>query len=156
MRIGRIIFDRTEAGLLAFKNAGLSFAEICLNFTEDDERILKEGLLSYVGRIEKIGDEDMRDGLLHLVRGIECYVARCVSYLTSVSADERLVCALQRVPLHPARDAYEAIVAWNFVMYLDGCDNLGCLGRGLLPYYRGEDLIPYLENLYDNLDRNNG
>ena len=42
MRIGRIIFDRTEAGLLAFKNAGLSFAEICLNFTEDDERILKE------------------------------------------------------------------------------------------------------------------
>ena len=42
MRIGRIIFDRTEAGLSAFKQAGLSFAEICLNFVEDDERILKE------------------------------------------------------------------------------------------------------------------
>ena len=42
MRIGRIIFDRTEAGLLAFKQAGLSFAEICLNFVEDDECILKE------------------------------------------------------------------------------------------------------------------
>ena len=42
MRIGRIIFDRTEAGLLAFKNAGLSFAEVCLNFNEDDERILQE------------------------------------------------------------------------------------------------------------------
>ena len=42
MRIGRIIFDRNEAGLTAFKNARLSFAEVCLNFTEDDERILKE------------------------------------------------------------------------------------------------------------------
>ena len=42
MRIGQIIFDRTVAGLTAFKNAGLSFAEICLNFPEDDERILGE------------------------------------------------------------------------------------------------------------------
>ena len=42
MRIGRIIFDRTEAGFNAFKEAGLTFAEICLNFPEDDERILKE------------------------------------------------------------------------------------------------------------------
>ena len=120
------------------------------------ERILKEGLLSYVPRIEKIADADMRDGLMHLVCGIENYVVRCVDYLKSVSADEKLIAALQRVPLRSARTVYEAIVAWNFVMYLDNCDNLGCLAKGLLPYYKGENLIPWLENLYDNLDKNNG
>lgn len=120
------------------------------------ERILAEGLLSYIPRIEKIEDRDMREGLLHLVCGIERYVERCVAYLKSVSADRTLIEALQRVPLYPARTVYEAILAWNFVMYLDNCDNLGSLAKGLLPYYRGEDVIPWLENLYDNLDRNNG
>ena len=42
MKIGRIVFDRTEAGLSAFRSAGMSFAEICLNFREDDERLLAE------------------------------------------------------------------------------------------------------------------
>ena len=120
------------------------------------ERVLSEGLLSYIPRIEKIADADMRDGLLHLAVGIECYVARCVDYLQSVGADETLIAALKQVPMNPARNAYEAIVAWNFIMYLDNCDNLGCLGAGLLPYYRGENMIPWLENLYDNLDANGG
>ena len=119
-------------------------------------RILAQGLLSYVPRIEKMADADLRDGLLHILRGIECYVNRCIEYLISVHADEALIRALSRVPLYPARTAYEAIVAWNFVMYLDNCDNLGCLGKGLLPYYRGEDMVPWLENLYDNLDLNGG
>jgi formate C-acetyltransferase len=120
------------------------------------ERILKEGLLSYIPRIERISDTDMREGLLHVVRGIELYITRCVTYLKSVSADKTLIASLQRVPLYPAKTAYDAIVAWNFIMYLDNCDNLGCLGKGILPYYKGENLIPYLENLYDNLDKNNG
>ncbi|MDD6800262.1 MAG: pyruvate formate lyase family protein, partial [Firmicutes bacterium] len=120
------------------------------------ERIVKEGLLSYIPRIEMISDTDMREGLLHVIRGIEHYIMRCVMYLESVSADEMLIASLKRVPLYPAETAYDAIVAWNFIMYLDNCDNLGCLGKGILPYYKGENLIPYLENLYDNLDKNNG
>lgn len=120
------------------------------------ERILQEGLLSYLARVAKIADRDMREGLCHVIRGIECYVGRCVAYLRSVAADEGLIRALSRVPLYPAETAYEALVAWNFVMYLDNCDNLGCLATGLLPYYHGEDLVPYLENLYDNLDQNGG
>ena len=120
------------------------------------ERVLSEGLLSYKDRINKIEDPDMREGLIHLVEGIECYVRRCTDYLRSVSADERLINALEKVPLYPAETAYEAIVCWNFVLYLDCCDNLGSLGRGLLPYFKGEDLVPYLENLYDNLNANNG
>lgn len=120
------------------------------------ERILKEGLLSYVPRIGKISDKDMREGLLHLIKGLECYIERCVEYLSSVNADPKLIDALKKVPLYPAQTSYEAIVAWNFVMYLDNCDNLGCLAKGLLPYYKDENLIPWLENLYDNLDMNEG
>lgn len=120
------------------------------------ERVLKEGLHSYRERIGRIEDTDMREGLIHLVSGIECYVKRCVGYLESVGADRKLVDALGRVPMYPARNIYEAIVGWNFIMYLDGCDNLGSLGRGLMPYFKGEDVVKYLENLYDNLDKNNG
>ena len=120
------------------------------------ERFLKEGLLSYVPRIESIADDDMREGLLHVVKGIESYIKRCVEYLESVGADKRLIDALTRVPLYPAQDAYEALVSWNFIMYLDNCDNLGCLARGLFPYFKGENLVPWIENLYDNLDANNG
>ena len=120
------------------------------------ERILKEGLLSYIPRIERIRDEDMREGLLHLIHGIENYISRCVDYLQSVSASEELIAALGRVPLYPAKTVYEAIVAWNFIMYLDNCDNLGSLAKGLMPYYRNENIIPLLENLYDNIDKNNG
>ena len=120
------------------------------------ERILREGFLSYIPRIEKIKDSDMREGLLHLINGIECYIKRCVAYLESVGADGNLISALKQVPMHPARDLYEAVVCWNFVLYLDGCDNLGCVASGLYPYYKGEDIIDLLENLFDNLDVNNG
>ena len=120
------------------------------------ERVLKEGFLSYISRIEKIKDKDMREGLLHLIGGIECYIKRCVEYLESVAADDKLISALKHVPMKPARDIYEAVVCWNFVLYLDGCDNLGCVASGLYPYYNGEDVTDLLKNLFDNLDSNNG
>ena len=120
------------------------------------ERNLAEGLLSYLPRIEKIADKDMRDGLTHLVLGIKCYVERCVEYLESVGADERLIKIAKKIPLYPAENIEEAVFGWNFVLYLDNCDNLGCLGKGLTPYFKGENIIPLLENLYDNLNENGG
>ncbi len=120
------------------------------------ERILKEGLLSYGQRIEKIKDKDMREGLLHVLGGIQNYVNRCVQYLKAAGAEDSLIRALEKVPLHPAETIYEAIVAWNFILYLDNCDNLGCIASGLYPYYKGEDVTALLANLYDNLDANNG
>ena len=120
------------------------------------ERVLSEGLLSYIPRIEKIEDTEMRDGLLEIIAGIRNYLARAVSYLESVGAEEKLIAALRQVPLFPARNVYEAILSWNFVMYLDGCDDLGCVASGIKPYHKGENVVPLLENLYDNLDINNG
>ena len=120
------------------------------------ERILREGLHSYKERILKVEDADFREGLMHLVCGIETYVSRCIAYLEQQNADEKLIAALKQVPMYPARNIYEAVVAWNFVMYLDNCDNLGCVDSGLMPYYHGENIVPLLQNLYDNLDENEG
>ncbi len=120
------------------------------------ERILKEGLLSYIERIEKIKDDDMCEGLLHIIEGIKNYINRCVGYLIEVHADEKLINALKKVPLSPAENIYEAIVSWNFILYLDNCDNLGCVASGLYPYYKGEDVTEVLKNLYENLDSNGG
>ena len=99
------------------------------------ERIVNEGLLSYIQRIEKIEDDDMREGLLHIIEGIKNYIKRSVKYLQEVCADEKLINALKKVPLYPAENIYEAIVSWNFILYLDNCDNLGCVASGLYPYY---------------------
>ncbi len=120
------------------------------------ERILKEGILSYIPRIEKIKDVDLKDGLLHLISGIKTYIDRCVKYLEDIAADEKLFSALKKVPMNPCENIYEAVVAWNFVLYLDHCDNLGCVASGLYPYFRGEDITDLLRNLYDNLDANDG
>ena len=120
------------------------------------ERVLREGLNSYKERVMKAEDADFREGLMHLLCGIETYVSRCVAYLEQVNADTKLIDALERVPMYPAKTVYEAVVAWNFVMYLDNCDNLGCVDSGLMPYYHGENIVPLLENLFDNLDENNG
>ncbi len=120
------------------------------------ERIIKEGFHSYQTRIEKIKDTELKEGLLHLLAGIRVYTNRCVEYLKSVQADEKIINALEKVPFSPAETVYEALVCWNFILYLDGCDNLGCVASGIAPYYRGENIVPYLENLYDNLDINGG
>jgi len=120
------------------------------------ERIINEGFLSYIPRIKKISDIDMQEGLLHLIKGIECYACRCVDYLFSVNANQSLINALKKVPLHPCDTIFEAIVAWNFVMYLDNCDNLGAVARSISPFYNGEDITDLLSNLYDNLNVNNG
>ena len=98
----------------------------------------------------------MREGLLHLLSGIVTYHGRCLEYLKGAGADEKLIEAFSRVPLYPARNIYEAILSWNFVMYLDNVDNLGCLAKGLHPYYKGEDVSALLDNLFDNFNDNGG
>ena len=132
--------------------AGLMWVHTIPNY----ERILREGFLSYIPRIEKIEDTDMREGLLHLVEGLRVYIERCTEYLRSCGAAEELISSLERIPMHPAENIFDAVEGWNFIMYLDFCDNLGCLADGLLPYYKGEDAVPLISELYDNLDANNG
>ena len=127
----------------------------CHSFPNYD-RIMKEGLNSYAERIKNNADKDFREGLLHIYEGIKRYAERCAEYLESVNADPELIRALKKVPLKKADNIYEALVCRNFVMYLDSCDNIGCLAKDLYEFYNGEDIVPLLENLFDNLDANNG
>ena len=119
-------------------------------------RIAKEGLNSYAERIKNNADKDFREGLLRIYEGIKRYAERCAEYLESVNADPELIRALKKVPLKKADNIYEALVCRNFVMYLDNCDNIGCLAKDLYEFYNGEDIVPLLENLFDNLDANDG
>ena len=118
------------------------------------ERILAEGFDSYAVRIAKIEDEDMREGLLDLLEGIRTYHARGLAFLRERNADPELIEALEQVPFKPARNAYEAIVGWNYVMYLDNVDNLGMLDAGLGRYYQGEDLSREIRELFENVNDN--
>lgn len=122
----------------------------------DFERVLAEGLNGYEARIHAMKDREMREGLLHIIAGIRAYHARCLAYLQEQNADAALLDALRVVPFEPCQNLVQAIVCWNFVLYLDGCDNLGSLAQGLAPYDRGEDVSEWIENLYDNLDANGG
>ena len=119
-------------------------------------RILSDGLEGYRARVTALPAGDFRDAMLCLLDGIETYRLRCVAHLTEAGAPEVLIRALQHVPNHPPQDLYEAVVAWNFVYYVDGCDDIGGLDRGLYPYYRGEDIRALLNELYRHVDINDG
>lgn len=119
-------------------------------------RILADGLSGYRKRIDALPEGDFRDAMQVLLSGICTYRDRCLAHLREQHAPEALINALSHVPENTPRNIYEAIVAWNFVYYIDGCDDIGGLDRWLLPYYRGEDIVPLLSELYSHVDVNNG
>ncbi len=121
-------------------------------------RVLREGLAAHAARAEaglvaalaQNGDDaadsgrvDFYRGLQDVLAGIRAWHTRILTYLAAwpapdaVSAQRRdaLVMALQQVPFGPARSFYEAVVAYNFVFYMDDCDNPGRLDRELISAY---------------------
>ena len=116
-------------------------------------RIVREGLSSYRTRaLSSAGDADFIDGVTQLLDAMERYVLRCADYLEASGAPGALCRAMRRVPFAPAETYYEGLVAWNLIFYLDGCDNLGCLDRGLVHLYRGEDMTDVIGQLFANID----
>lgn len=120
------------------------------------ERVLAEGLNSYRQRIQKAKDRDFREGCLLVLDAFELFKNRCVTYLREQNAPEKLILALERVPFAPATDLYEAVVAWNFIYYMDLCDNVGQLDKGLLPYYKGEPVEELLREFFQNVNDSAG
>lgn len=120
------------------------------------KRILKEGLNAYVKRIEKIKDNDLREGLLEIVDGIKIYRDRALALLAKANAPAALFDALKKVPFEPADTLYEAVVGWNFIFYMDGCDNPGRLDADLFEFYNGEDITALLREFFINVDDNEG
>ena len=85
-------------------------------------RVLKEGLDTYRSRVEALPEDDFKQGLLITLDAIEIYHRRCLRMLRVAQAPEALIAALEKVPYQPAKTVYEAMVALNFVFYVDGCD----------------------------------
>ena len=130
-------FEKEHFGRVAPINTphtvgGAGYTHSFINF----RRILKEGLSGYRQRVQALDESDFKDAMLFLLDGIEVYHKRCIAYLTEIQADPALIDALTRVPIKPVQNIYEALVAWNFVYYIDGCDDIGGLDRGLYPYWR--------------------
>jgi len=119
-------------------------------------RIITEGLDSYEKRVSKLEAGDFRDGLMEIIAGIRVYKDRSLEILKAANAPSKLISALEKVPFRPAGNLYEAVVAWNFIYYVDGCDNPGRLDAELYPFYKGENIEDLLREFFINADKNDG
>lgn len=131
-------------------------------------RVLREGLNEHGRRIavrlDNTSDEATRDfclGLQDVVAGIRAWHANLIKHLEACPYSRsraRLVKALKQVPFEPARDFFEAVVAYNFVYYLDDCDNPGRLDQELWPYYPqgGATRLALLSAFAENVQANWG
>ncbi len=131
---------------------GNSYVHSTINY----ERILKEGLDSYLERIEKAPDPEFREAMEIIFKGIKTFHKRSVESLKSLpNPDKRLINAFKQVPFKPARDFYEALVCVNFMFYIDGNDCLGRFDQYMLPYLDGvsdEEAISLMKNLWENVN----
>ena len=135
------------------------------------ERLLREGLSGYAARIRQYEAQtsdpakldfyaamrDVLDGLATLVERIQQHITREAG---QSEAGMRLLKALQHVPMHPARDAYEALVATNLLWYIDGCDNLGRFDQYIAPYITTDTsrlaLLELVRLMWHNINVNSG
>ena len=118
------------------------------------KRILAEGIDGYEKRLLAKKDSDFRTALLDLIEGLRTYHRRALEALPDMGAPQELLDALANVPFSPAQTAYEAMVALNFCLSLDGWDNVGRLDSILAPYHRGEDMRPWLRCMMINIQEN--
>lgn len=131
-------------------NTGCGWVHGALNY----KRILAEGIDRYEERVRAMRDDELCCGLLDTLIGIRAYHTHALEYLEEISAPSELVAALRQVPFGPARNAYEALVSINFVLSLDGFDNVGRLDYLLEPYFKGEDLVGVIRCLFKNIEDN--
>ncbi|MBR2949053.1 MAG: hypothetical protein IKC46_04240 [Lachnospiraceae bacterium] len=120
------------------------------------ERILKDGLCGYRKRVEELGAGEFKDAMLVLLDGIEIYRQRLLAELrTKENVYPGLLEAFARAD-QPPRTLYEALVVWNFVYYVDGCDDIGRLDYHLIRFWQGEDVTETLRELFRHVDCNDG
>jgi formate C-acetyltransferase len=120
------------------------------------DRIVREGLETYEKRVLLLEAGDCREGLLEILEGIKIYHRRGLELLRAVHSPEKLIAALEQVPFRQARNLYEALVCWNFIYYIDGCDNPGRLDADLEDFYDSQDYTGLLAEFFRNVDCNDG
>jgi formate C-acetyltransferase len=127
------------------------------------ERALREGLAGYERRVREAAAGAFREGMLDLLEGLKVWQGRLRARVMAAPADPgrvQLTTALERVPWEPAGSFLEAIVAYNALFYIDGCDNPGRIDLVLWPYLRDDDAmgqddaLALLEAFFDNVCAN--
>ncbi|MFA5205549.1 MAG: pyruvate formate lyase family protein, partial [Lentisphaeria bacterium] len=145
-------------------------------------RLLREGLTGYRARLQaalaRHAGDDSRTRLLQAMAealdAIMAYHGKCVRQVNqardAAAGDDRqrlaaLAEALGKVPLHPAGSFYEALVAFNFLWNLDGCDSVGRFDQDLSAYFDADvkagrldeaTAAALLSELWANFDANDG
>lgn len=111
-------------------------------------RILEEGLVGYRRRLRAAlasseEDDEKREfhtSLLLALDAISILRDKHLAKLKSVSNPDaklrKLITAMEKVPENPAESFYEAMVATNFMWYVDDGDSIGRLDQFLYPYYK--------------------
>jgi len=144
-------------------------------------RILQEGLAGYAERIERTraiaearGETDRIDfarAMSLVLDAVRTLHERVLTHVRQapVEGDEaqrtkdELLSALERVPFEPARSLYEAIVGTNFVLYVDGPDDLGRFDQDLYPFYArdksvgaisDDQVVAWIRRVWENMDIN--
>lgn len=130
---------------------GHGFTHTFLNY----HRIFKDGLNGYIKRVSNLPDGDFKTSLQLTLEAVNIYHSRCLELLKKQSAPQKLIDALTKMPYETPSNVYEAVVAQNFIFYVDGCDNIGALDKNILPYYKGEDIVELLRAFFQNVDDNN-
>lgn len=140
-------------------------------------RILREGLETYEARIEghlqraqgrgETDKVEFYEALLLLLDGLRELHRRCCEMLEADGRPEagRVAAALREAPWQPARSFYEAMVATNFLYFVDGTDDLGRFDQDLWPYYRDslaagehtrEEALAWVRQQWTNVDLHSG
>jgi pyruvate-formate lyase len=155
-----------------FRVGGCGYTHSILNYG----RILREGLDGYRHRAREglaaATAPDRRsffEAALETLDAVAALHASLLAALRAAPADPsdrwrpRLLAAFSRVPAAPPRDFLEAMVAFNFLWYLDGCDSVGRFDQILFPYWRDSrgglaeaDLRELLTAFWRNMDDNSG
>lgn len=146
-------------------------------------RMIREGLSGYGDRIaEKLeaareqSDQEriyFYEAMGDVLAGIAAFHRRCLQVLQGAKGSDStveevrqgLLRALQRVPFQSARTFYEALMATNFLYYVDGCDSLGRFDQDLGSFYENdvaagritpEEAVRLVRLLWENVDANSG
>ncbi|MBQ0104876.1 MAG: hypothetical protein KBT47_02435 [Armatimonadetes bacterium] len=140
---------------MEYSVGGLSYSHATIDF----DRVLREGLDTYIERIKKNKKKNPAffSALELTAKGIKIFVKRCAEYLASQpNPDKKLIKALKNVPMKPAKNFYEAMVCVNIMFYIDGCDCIGRFDQYMKPYLTDdvtdEEAIDLMKSLWQNVD----
>ena len=146
-------------------------------------RIIREGFVSYERRILTglrqsltAGDGEKAAfyrGLQDVLEGVRAWHGTICSYLADlecgdIGAERRrrlLVSSFATIPEQPAQTFFEALLCYNFIYYIDDCDNPGRIDQELYPYYRRDtsqgmialpEAVELFQEYFFNCDINSG